>query len=484
MQRRIAFVGLFPFQQYPIAEGLERAGALVWWVVRWRSEVVFLRERGVPDERILDTSGIDGRSGDVAVYAAELGALEAQGAPRIRDLVLMDRHLRRMPFDFCLRYLGEVRRRVDAFMREHDIEMIATVNDTALQILSLWVCRARGILPLVPAPARFPRGRFCFFSSHLYPEPIVLREPGPSDYQAARATLEAFRAGATRAAFYATELTLGDLVAYLPRQLAFFATAARWARHDHGVRHTRWTLGDLASMYLAKRRNLLWLRARKPYRVEPGDRPFYLYALHMQPESTIDVLGSTFSDQLALIGQIARATPSTHDLYVKIHRGDVAGRPPSFYHALRRIPGVVLVGPEADTLALLQRCDAVFTVSGTIAYEAGMLGRPAVTFAPMYFDALPTVAYCDAPPRLPLLLEELRARAQDGPLTEEIVAFIARMHALSFDVDPVPLGRAFTPGEVDALVAVYEQVSERILPAFRQAAAGAALASADGQCEC
>jgi hypothetical protein len=455
VQSNIAFAGLFPYKQLPLARRLERDGLRVHWIVRWRSEAEFLRQNGVPDDRVLDTSAIDAARGDPEAYVAALHSLELPDAPRMNEIILSDRHLRRKDRDFCIRYMGEVERRVTGFLRRHRIELVTTVNDTALQLLTLSICAREGIPAVNPARVRLPLERWGFFTSRFYERLAPVREPSAQDCEDARRFLAEFRARGAQVAFWATESRVRDLLSYLPRQLAFFRKAVGWSRHDRGVRHTRWTVGDLARMYVAKRRNLVWLRTAKPYITEPGARPFVMYALHMQPESTVDVLGAYFSNQLELIRNVARATPVTHDVYVKVHSGDVSGHQPAFYRALRQIPNVKIMAPEASSRALVQRADVVVTVSGTIAYEAGLLGRPAITFARMYFGALPTVHRCDSPTALPELIRELLARGPRPDETEETVAFLARIYAWSFPGEHSRLTRALTGPELDEVAEAY-----------------------------
>ncbi len=157
---------------------------------------------------------------------------------------------------------------------------------------------------------------------------------------------------------------------------------------DVGNDYTRYTIPRLVQMYLQRRWNLLQIVLKPPYD-RMGDRPLVLYALHMQPESSIDVFGSYFADQVVLIEQIARSLPATHDLYVKAHPDDVDGRPLSFYRRLKTIPGVKIIDPRMDSRPLMRTCDLVFTVSGTIAYEAGLLQIPAITFARNFFQRPP-----------------------------------------------------------------------------------------------
>lgn len=479
MPRNIAFVGLFPYQQFPLAQRLEESDICVHWVIRWRSEAAWLRKRGVPSSQILDTSQFH-LSDDVSTAQVEaLSGLEFGSAPRITEVILADRHLRRMPRDLSIRYLVRLEESITEFLRSRNIELVTTVNDTALQLLTIAICRRDRLLAVVPARVRLPPNRFGLFTTHTYQHLLHIRDPEEQDFTLAEEFLASFEAGAEKAQFYVTESRLSDLISYLPRQLSFFRRAVGWSVHDRGSRHNRWTTVDLARMYLRKRLNLAWLQATRPYTTEPGPRPFLLYALHMQPESTIDVVGSYFSDQLALIRNLARATPVTHDLYVKIHRGDAAGRRPSFYRELKRIPNVVIVGPEADTRELLRLCDVVFTVSGTIAYEAGLLGKTAVTFSRMYFDALPTVHHCDAPPRVAGLVDDV---LRNGAMStrEERIRFLASIYANSFPGEHSLLVGIHPPQQLERLAGVYDLLLNRNGP-LEPAPAPQFAANADGR---
>jgi hypothetical protein len=47
-----------------------------------------------------------------------------------------------------------------------------------------------------------------------------------------------------------------------------------------------------------------------------------------------------------------------------------------------------------SSFSIYERSQLVLTVSGTAAYEAGLMGLPAVTFSPMFFGGLSSVRHC------------------------------------------------------------------------------------------
>jgi UDP-N-acetylglucosamine 2-epimerase len=116
--------------------------------------------------------------------------------------------------------------------------------------------------------------------------------------------------------------------------------------------------------------------------------PFVFITLHRQPEASVDVFGAHFSNQLETIRTIARLVPVTHNILVKEHSHGIGDRGPSFYSKLNMIPGVKLVDPYADTFSFIDKADLILSISGTVCYEAAVLGKRAVTVAPMFFGPL------------------------------------------------------------------------------------------------
>ena len=118
------------------------------------------------------------------------------------------------------------------------------------------------------------------------------------------------------------------------------------------------------------------------------------FPMHVQPESSIDVMGSFFSDQLKLIKDISRALPANTTLAIKEHPNFLDMNNYSFAQKMKRIPNVKLIKYDIPTFDILRRSDIVFTVSGTTAYQAGLQGIPAVIFSPMFFEGLSSVHSC------------------------------------------------------------------------------------------
>jgi hypothetical protein len=114
----------------------------------------------------------------------------------------------------------------------------------------------------------------------------------------------------------------------------------------------------------------------------------YLYTLHVQPEASIDVLGRYYSSQYRNILCLWKNMPEDTILMVKEHRTGIGNRSFSFYRNISKLKNVVLISENEDPHGLIRESEAVFTVSGTIAYEAALIGKPSFTFAPVFFNNL------------------------------------------------------------------------------------------------
>lgn len=431
---RVALVRYTPDYFMPFGRALEAVGFEVYWINAMRSDSLTLAGAGVPAQRSLDTSA-DFQPVDMpmAECRARLGALErAVDGPRMHDIILMDRLLRKKSSEDALRYLAHLERIVSNFLISNRITLVTSGRDTALQLLTMMICRRLGIPWVVPTRARIPQEVYGFCQGHDTDEMIRLRAVSEDDYRWATDCLTRFRSRTLRPALKKSARSFLDVLKLMPGHARVFAYELGKARYDHGNDYSRYTVPSLMRMYLRRRANMLSYKLTPPYR-SLGDAPFALYALHTQPESSIDVVGAYFSDQVHLVRIIARSLPATHELYVKIHPTDIDGQGRDFYAALNAIPGVRLIGHGVDSMGLLRKTSLLFALTGTIAYEAGLMGRPVIVFANNYFNALPTIRRCRDVEALPTLIaQQLDAPAPDT-LEESLIAYLADLRTCCFD---------------------------------------------------
>lgn len=459
--KRMALVGYVSDVFFPFTDRLEAEGFQIFWIHSLRSWSATLRKHGVEQSRILDVSDRARFPADADEATRQLAGLEAEGLPNIRDIVLMDRILRHHEWSFALRYLAYVQRRVTAFLLENRVACVSSGRDTALQLLVMLVCKRLAIPWGCVTRTKLPKDRFGLTHLHIPQDFIPLRRVKSGHVEQARAFLAEFRNQDIAPLVRKAPAHFADVLRLLPRHAGVLGRGIRNSLiADRGNTFARYPVRGLISRFVRNKANLVFVRYRLPL-AQGSERPYVFFGLHRQPESSIDVTGSFFSDQIATIRQVARAIPAGHDLLVKIHTADIDGQRPAFYKTLRAIPGVVLVDPHADARRLIRNAGLVVTIAGSPGYEAALLGKPVICLSPVFWNRLPTVRFCQRPPELPGLVRRMLSdppRCRD----EDIVAFLAEVCAHSFPGRPNRAAQfgVLTPSDLDGLSALYASFFE------------------------
>lgn len=148
---------------------------------------------------------------------------------------------------------------------------------------------------------------------------------------------------------------------------------------------------------------------------EIKEENYIFYGFQKQPESSLDVSGRYYEDQLAILTNLWRLLPAGWKLVAKEHTNAIGDRSLSFYKKLLKYPNFILAHEKIDSKLLIENSKLVVTVSGTIGYEAGLMKKPAVTLAPVFFNK---INFCRFVPfdtltsyeNLTTLIEELKSQ--------------------------------------------------------------------------
>jgi hypothetical protein len=166
------------------------------------------------------------------------------------------------------------------------------------------------------------------------------------------------------------------------------------------------------------------LRARRAARflrsatVRPADVPgrFAFYPLHTEPEVSLLVYGRPYVNQIEILRALSFSLPADMTLLVKEHPWMVGKRTIGAYRKMLAIPRVRFAPPELDARELIARASLIAVVTGSVALEAAILGKPVITFGDCPFNLLPDtlVSRCVDLRRLPeQIAAMLRAEARD-----------------------------------------------------------------------
>lgn len=397
----VANYHLTPLQS-ALAKRLERRGVVVCWVVVNYKILRYLQDEGWSRERIVHLS----------LELAQTGPLFTEFAVKFNDLLHADRALRHAP-SVGLDYLHAAAHRLQAFFDSMQPDYVFGENTWAHERLSAMLCAGSGGRRqyLSPHTVRFPAGRWGFFVGEDQTELRRGRPQGARD-------LETGKSIAVTPPLYVQRnnelLAQSKTFRARIQRLKRFVTRENIDATDPTHIQSRWATFRTKG-YEEVNRFVYERLVRRLWIDDVAlERPFVLYAMHKQPESSIDVLGRYYEDQTKVIHAIWRTLPTGWSLYVKEHTNAIGDRGPSFYRAINRMPNAYVVDEQAPAAVLLKACRAVFTVTGTIAYEAALLKKPAFTFVPMFFNAL---KYCSR-----VSIDDLRKCQDLRELIEKVVS--------------------------------------------------------------
>ncbi|QCF25019.1 hypothetical protein [Hydrocarboniclastica marina] len=116
--------------------------------------------------------------------------------------------------------------------------------------------------------------------------------------------------------------------------------------------------------------------------VRPVAGETYVYfPLHKQPEATTGPLGGFFQDQRQAIDMLSKCLPAGWKIYVKeFPHQRLTHRSRGYYDELLGMDNVRLIKKDVNSIELVKGSAFVATVTGTAAWEAFWLEKPAVLF--------------------------------------------------------------------------------------------------------
>ncbi len=176
---------------------------------------------------------------------------------------------------------------------------------------------------------------------------------------------------------------------------------------------------------------------------EVNTAPFVFLGLHKQPEASVDVFGRYYEDQLQNIKNLWRALPEGWHLLIKEHTNAIGDRDVAFYRTIKQMPGVFLVEAKTNSYEMIRQAVLVATITGTIAYEAALMGVPSITFAPTFFNRLNSCRQVTLADLDQFLLSDIATELAAQP--DNRADFSAYIYSNSFEgrmIDPISDQRA------------------------------------------
>jgi hypothetical protein len=348
----------------------------------------------------------DARKANVVTGLAPRAALKRACAGvglDVLDLLVSERALRRNRVDTVMNFLNLAAEQLEQVIAGRGPILALTEFTVVSELLTAGLVTHHGGLATWPRGIRLPSDRFGLIGA---PKGITLFErpvEDPAAIAAGEQYIASWRAEQGRPMGYARNLKVesGEEIWRLATdRIREFAL-------DRGANLQLPRPTDYARLpWLNPVKARLNLREYRTRRWDPLPERFVFLPLQVQPESSIDVMGQGWRDQAYTARVLADAlAPLGIGVAVKEHAHFMWRRDPDYWPQFDLHPNIATVDPFADSRELMRQAVFTVTATGTVGLEAGLLGLPVVTGAPMPWSALDNVALLDSPDDLPDFIE-------------------------------------------------------------------------------
>jgi hypothetical protein len=334
---------------------------------------------------------------------------ETYGIPTIWQFVTHDRWLSMQRYGYLFKYgtnydrqelLAHIQARfcaVEALFDEFKPDVVIYAGrdvGPSLALVLASVASVRGIPICVPKHTKI--GSYLTISDTVFSQmPAIERRftelvsgtPSPNRQQAIT-ILETFREGGVQPSFMQQNKAAAKRPKLLSRQ-GIKNASVRVKNYYRKYRsndplYASWIKRKLDDIQIGLRRTRI-NRSQLFTRPVPGEK-YVFFPLHLEPELALLLYAPFFTNQLAIIHNVAQSLPHDTALYIKEHPRAVGRRSLAYYQELAAIPNVRLIDSSVNSLQLIKNSSGVVTITGTAGLEAMLLGKPALTFGDVFYN--------------------------------------------------------------------------------------------------
>jgi len=413
-------LGFFPYKYFKnLANALEGAGYEVVWLFTLKSDF-----RGFE----LSSSETNQRA---RYYSGEYaGTRDEYPLLTSNRFVLSDRYLMRLNKELSQKYQSGLERFLTDFLCDIGEEsIILTWRDVSPQITLLTLSNLLGKKCYVPTRARLPHNYYGLTVAIETNSFVELDNQIITEENWAVNVLNQYREGTVKPELKIATTRLNDILKLAPFHLSEFIRLLKISFIDRGNRFNRYSMAEIVVRYIKRKLNLFNYLFFPPYHKNelPKDLDYYLYMLHTQPESSIDVQAQKYSNQKELIKRIAICLRGTERLVVKIHPTDIDGHSLKLYNDIASMPGVILVKHSLSSFDLIKNSKLIFTLTGSVGIEAAFMNKKVVTFIDNFYNFYNTVYYCENISNLEDFIERVNQDVPDDNIIESLQKFKSKL---------------------------------------------------------
>lgn len=245
-------------------------------------------------------------------------------------------------------------------------------------LLASKYCKENGILFLNPMTCRFPAGRFSFYQYDTL-EPFL----GSGD-----------RFSKDEAKEYIEAIVNRKAKPDYMKKKAFKKPSLKVTLKDRAFKIIDHYKGDknipnpfiYQKLVSQRKKNVEKWNKFSTTNLKKDTRTFYiLYPLQMQPEANLDVYGREFKNQTNLIKKLAKIIPEHAKILVKPNPKSNLELTSELVNFSVECEKIILLHHSLPMAPVFAESDLILTVTGTVAIEAILAGKPVASFKQHFF---------------------------------------------------------------------------------------------------
>jgi len=174
------------------------------------------------------------------------------------------------------------------------------------------------------------------------------------------------------------------------------------------------------------------------------------------------VLSPMHTNQISIIEALSKSAPPYLDIVVKEHSPMLGLRPKGFYDKIKQLPRVTLLGPEHNGLELIRQSALTVVITGTAAWEAVRLKKPAIVIGDSPYLAINegivhSPCLTDLPKKIVEALNMLPAS------NESLLLYLAAINKESFEMKTSLLWGNYMTHSSEERIKVSKTIAQHIL---------------------
>lgn len=407
---------------YEISKGLTQIGIEVFWLTINKGWYEYLKDRVDHDHLCYIPSHFDkiDHDDDESIIS-DLEKMYPHF--NLSKWILSDRGLVGRDYESCKCMLIHFSTRLKKFLQESQINYLLGEMTFSVELMAYHLCRTMDVRYLYPDTVKIPSDRFAFFETPYYGMEFMRAHYTQQHIDDAKKLYESWVVNKIKPHFY---------LLHRNKPKPNFAWVKKYCRWSGETDYISSNTTQLAKNKIREVVNYLYLNSIHFHKVGDltSNHRYVIYPLHKQPEASVDITAPEFSNQIATIENIARSLPYNYYLLVKEHTNALGCRGHDFYKHVKRIKNVILIDAYEDNFSVLERCDMVLTVAGTMGYEAALLGKPVIVFSKVFYGELSNVSYCACPADLNIMIKQALYSADKSHF--DAIPFLAKLLANSY----------------------------------------------------